>query len=81
MIDTENRTSISGAHMPETEMRHEKHDDAMQDRIVTQNVPDDTFRTDGPIIPSSDDAAALQRELEQDVTKTNPSVESMDSRG
>jgi len=54
---------------------------AMQTPVVTQNTADDTPAGNGPIIPSGCGETPTRRELEQDVMMTNPSVESMESRG
>ena len=51
-------------------------DDTMKVPVVTQNTPDSNR-----IEPASKDGAVSQSQLEQDVTATNPSVESMESRG
>lgn len=56
-------------------------DKALQIPVITQNMPDDTFDSAGPITAAKGDSTPTQRELEQDVTMTNPSVESMDGRG
>lgn len=50
---------------------------AMRIPSVTQNRPENGYR----IVPSAPGASPTQQELEQDVTATNPSVESMESRG
>lgn len=50
---------------------------AMRIPVVTQNQPDEG----GHITPSKQGEAPTREELEQDVIATNPSVESMDSRG
>lgn len=49
--------------------------------VVTQDLPDDLLADEGPMHSTSGDEAPTQRELEQDVMTTNPSIESMDSRG
>lgn len=51
-------------------------DDAMKVPVVTQNTPGG-----GRVEPAAKDGAVSQSQLEQDVTATNPSVESMESRG
>lgn len=52
-------------------------DNAMKIPVVTQNVP-----TDGKRIETSGKGQEPTRQqLEQDVMATNPSVESMESRG
>ncbi len=56
-----------------TERRLEK---SMRIPVVTQTKPDS-----GRIEPTGKDDHVSQRQLEQDVAKTNPSVESMESRG
>ena len=54
---------------------------AMRIPTVTQNMPDDTFDEGGPMVATHGDEPPTRRELEQDVTMTNPSVESMEGRG
>lgn len=54
---------------------------SMQVPVVTQNMPDDTFDEGGPMVATHGDKPPTRRELEQDVTMTNPSVESMEGRG
>lgn len=51
-------------------------DDSMKVPVVTQTAHDG-----GRIEPPAKDGAVSQRKLEQDVMATNPSVESMESRG
>ncbi len=51
-------------------------DDSMNVPVVTQITHDG-----GRVEPSAKDGAVSQRQLEQDVMATNPSVESMESRG
>lgn len=50
---------------------------AMRIPSVTQNQPENNFR----IVPSAPGESPTRQELEQAVTATNPSVESMESRG
>lgn len=51
-------------------------DDSMKVPVVTQTAHDGDR-----IEPQAKDGAVSQRKLEQDVMATNPSVESMESRG
>ncbi len=44
---------------------------------VTQNMPENGKR----ITPAAAGEAPTQQQIEQDVTATNPSIESMESRG
>ena len=50
---------------------------AMRIPSVTQNRPENGYR----IVPSAPGDSPTQQELGQDVTATNPSIESMESRG
>lgn len=50
---------------------------AMRVPVVTQNMPENDKR----ITPAAAGQAPTQQQIEQDVTATNPSVESMESRG
>ena len=50
---------------------------AMRVPVVTQNMPETGER----IRPAAQGEATTQQQLEQDVTATNPSIESMESRG
>lgn len=52
-----------------------------QGKTVTQLTPDDMLADGGAMRTTSGDEAPTRREMEQDVATTNPSVESMDSRG
>lgn len=56
-------------------------DNTLRVSVITQNMPDDTFAEGKAMNPDATDEESLRRELEQDVTKINPSVESMESRG
>ena len=60
----------------EAETTEKRLDKSMQIPVVTQIRPDS-----GRIKPTAKGEAVSQQQLEQDVTKTNPSVESMESRG
>lgn len=59
----------------------EREERAMQTPVVTQNTPENTPSGNGPIVNSDRGASPTRQELEQDVMMTNPSVESMESRG
>ena len=50
---------------------------SMQVPVVTQNMPENGKR----ITPAAAGEAPTQQQIEQDVTATNPSIESMESRG
>ncbi|MDE7344965.1 MAG: hypothetical protein K2N02_05315 [Alistipes sp.] len=50
---------------------------AMRVPVVTQNMPETGKR----ITPAAAGEAPTQQEIEQDVTATKPSIESMDCRG
>lgn len=50
---------------------------AMRVPVVTQNMPENGER----IVPAAAGEAPTQQQIEQDVTATNPSIESMQSRG
>ena len=52
-----------------------------QGKTVTQLTPDDMLADGGAMRTTTGDEAPTRREMEQDVATTNPSVESMDSRG
>lgn len=65
----------------EKERQQTRQDNALRVSVITQNMPDDTFADEGAMDPDATDEESLRRELEQDVTKINPSVESMESRG
>lgn len=60
----------------EAERTEKRLENSMQVPVVTQIRPDS-----GRIKPTAKGEAVSQQQLEQDVTKTNPSVESMESRG
>ncbi len=61
----------------EAERTEERLENSMQVPVVTQIKPDAKKRID----PTPKGEAVSQQQLEQDVTKTNPSIESMESRG
>ena len=50
---------------------------AMRIPVITQNMPENGAR----IAPAAAGEAPTQQQIEQAVTATNPSVESMESRG
>lgn len=54
-----------------------RHDASMRIPVVTQNIPRDDCR----IAATDQGEEPSRQELEQDVMATNPSIESMDSRG
>lgn len=51
------------------------------ERSVTQESPDNVLADGGRMANSAAGASPTPRELEQDVMTTNPSIDSMDSRG
>lgn len=52
-----------------------------RERAVTQESPDTVLADGGPMANSAKGASPTPRELEQDVMTTNPSIDSMESRG
>ncbi len=68
----ENKTDI---HMPVS------HENPMQIPLITQITPENEASSGEKIIPTGKTESPSQQELEQDVVATNPSVESMQSRG
>lgn len=52
-----------------------------QEKTVTQLSPDDVLADGGSMRSTSGGEAPTEREMEQDVMTTNPSIESMESRG
>lgn len=52
-----------------------------QAKTVTQLTPDDLMAEGGAMRSTHGDEEPTAREMEQDVMTTNPSVDSMDSRG
>lgn len=52
-----------------------------QEKTVTQLSPDDVLADGGSMRSTSGSEAPTEREMEQDVMTTNPSIESMESRG
>lgn len=48
---------------------------------LTQITPDDILAEQGPIAPTGENDPVSEEKVEQDVAETNPSPESMDSRG
>ena len=68
----DNRNTPKTAHEQNT-----RTDNAMKIPVVTQNVPTDSKR----IETSGKGQEPTKQQLEQDVLATNPSVESMESRG
>lgn len=68
-LRTEHRTA-------ETKDAASRSDEPMRIPVITQNRPDSRR-----IEPSAENEPVSQQKLEQDVIATNPSVESMESRG
>ncbi len=58
-----------------------RHSEPMPKTTVTQVTPDDILNDGGPIPQAAEDGTLSKRQLEQDVVMTNPSVDSMGSRG
>jgi len=52
-----------------------------QEKTVTQLSPDDVLADGGSMRSTNGGEAPTEREMEQDVMTTNPSIESMESRG
>ncbi len=52
-----------------------------QEKTVTQLSPDEVLADGGSMRSTSGGEAPTEREMEQDVMTTNPSIESMESRG
>lgn len=66
----------------EERARHEKlHGESLRMPTLTQCAPEDDSSADARIVPSARGEAPSRQQLEQDVLITNPSVESMESRG
>lgn len=80
MFDSKNPARYDGRQQ-QTESSAGENAEAMQVPVVTQTVPGDAFDDDSPMVATHGDEAPTQRELEQDVAMTNPSVESMQGRG
>lgn len=68
-----------GTQHPENEMTpaDTRPGKAMRIPVITQNMPENGAR----ITPAAAGEAPTQQQIEQAVTATNPSVESMESRG
>lgn len=68
----------TSAPRPQDEHREPvSHTESLRTPTVTQNIPRDDIR----IAPSGKDEEPSRQQLEQDVMATNPSLESMESRG
>jgi len=67
----------SAAAAAETDTHETRHGEAMRVPVVTQNVPNDGRH----VSVSAKGEEPTRQQLEQDVMATNPSVESMESRG
>ncbi len=73
-----------GAEARHEVMREEQRIEAQaceQEKTVTQLSPDDVLADGGSMRSTSGSEAPTEREMEQDVMTTNPSIESMESRG
>lgn len=57
------------------------HEQPMHIPTVTQIAPENSTLSEKKIIPTAQSESPSKQELEQDVVATNPSVESMESRG
>ncbi|HBX91070.1 hypothetical protein [Alistipes sp.] len=74
--------SIAITASAEERARHEaRHGESMRVPTVTQTAPDDDNSPCCRIVPSAKGESPSREQLEQDVMITNPSVESMESRG
>ena len=65
----------------ETARQEARQERATDVPVVTQNTADNTPGGDSPMFATHGEQTPTQREIEQDVMMTNPSVESMGSRG
>lgn len=77
-VDAKRREYEKQQEAARQERRQEKATDVP---VVTQNTADNTPDGDSPMFATHGDQTPTQREIEQDVMMTNPSVESMESRG
>ena len=77
MANEANTTAVISEKEKQQNIRSEK---AMQVPVVTQDNPNDAANGNR-IVPKDDTEATTKDQLEQDVMITNPSVESMESRG
>lgn len=73
--DRRNRNSESNTAQPSDDPQ------VTQERTITQVTPDSVLADDGRMANSAKGASPTPRELEQDVMITNPSADSMESRG
>ena len=77
MSNEANTTAVISEKEKQQNIRSEK---AMQVPVVTQDNPNDAANS-RRIAPKDDTETTTRSQLEQDVMITNPSVESMESRG
>lgn len=63
------------------EQKRTSHERPMHIPSVTQVTPENQASAGERIVPTGKTESPSQQELEQDVAATNPSVESMQSRG
>lgn len=81
MIEITTRTVVITTPAEERARHEARHGESMRVPTVTQTAPDDSSGPCGRIVPSAEGEEPSREQLEQDVMITNPSVESMESRG
>ncbi|MDE7123830.1 MAG: hypothetical protein K2N93_05955 [Alistipes sp.] len=77
----EKNDTVPGARPTKEERHAARHAGAMDVAVVTQTTPDDAIARGERIVPAAAGEEPSREQLEQDVMTTNPSVESMESRG
>lgn len=83
METSKNKNTAAGCadkNMPENQTPT-SHEQPMHIPSVTQITPENSTLSGKKITPTAKSESPSQQELEQDVAATNPSVESMESRG
>lgn len=78
---TENKTADCNDTVKPQNQTPTTHEQPMHIPSVTQITPESGVLSDTKIEPATDGDTPTQQQLEQDVAATNPSVESMQSRG
>ncbi|WP_295992666.1 hypothetical protein [uncultured Alistipes sp.] len=81
MIEIITRSIVITASAEERARHEARHGESMRVPTVTQMAPDDDNSPCCRIVPSAKGESPSREQLEQDVMITNPSVESMESRG
>lgn len=81
MIEIITRTVVITSPAEERTRHEARHGESLRVPTVTQTAPDDDNSPCERIVPSARGEAPSRQQLEQDVMITNPSVESMESRG